>query len=77
MGGIILLFAFLICGLLMMDGLLPRKNMLTLIWLGLCAGLGLMMWTPTLFAFFIDFTRTAQLLGLGISALLAIICQIS
>lgn len=76
MGGIILLFAFLFCGLFLMDGLLSRKNMLIRIWLGLCAGLGLMMWMPTLFAFFIGFTRTAQFLGLGVSALLAVICQI-
>lgn len=75
MGGIILLFAFLFCGLVLMDSLIPQKNILIRIWLGLCAGLLLMMWTPTLFAFFIDFTKAAQLLGLSAAAFLSAACR--
>ena len=71
MGGLLLLFGFLTCGTVLMDGLLPHRNLLVRIWMGLCAGLMLMMWLPTLFAFFIDFTRTAQLLGLALAALMA------
>ena len=71
MGRLLLLFGFLTCGTVLMDGLLPHRNLLVRIWMGLCAGLMLMMWLPTLFAFFIDFTRTAQLLGLALAALMA------
>ena len=69
--GYLLLTCFLLCGVALMDALLPGKQRLTRLWLGLCAGLMLMMWLPTLYAFPLGFTRTAQLLGLGTAALLA------
>ena len=73
MGGILLLCAFLACGLVIADQLFSNKSGLVRLWLGLCAGLALMMWLPALFAFFIDFTRTAQLLGLACAAIPACI----
>ena len=69
MGGILLLCAFLACGLVIADNLFSNKSGLVRVWLGMCAGLALMMWLPALFAFFIDFTRTAQLLGLVCAAI--------
>ena len=66
--GIVLLLGYLLCGCALMDALLPRRNRLIRLWLGLCCGLILMMWLPTLYAFFIDFTLTAQLLGLATCA---------
>ena len=71
MGGVLLLMGFLACGVAVADGLLPGRQRLTRLWLGLCAGLMLMMWLPTLFAFFLRFTAAASLLGLGAAALLA------
>lgn len=68
MGGILLLCAFLCCGLVIAEYLFSNKSGLVRLWLGLCAGLALMMWLPALFAFFINFTRTAQLLGLACAA---------
>lgn len=71
MGGILLLCAFLICGIVLADQLFSDKSGLVRLWLGLCAGLMLMMWLPALFAFFLDFSVTAQLLGLFSAALIA------
>ena len=71
MGGILLLVGYLLCGIAMMDGLLARRDRLIRLWLGLCAGLALMMWLPALLAFAMRFTRAAQLVGLGAAAALA------
>ncbi len=71
MVGYLLLAAYLACGVALMDGLLPARPRLTRLWLGLCAGLMLMMWLPALFAFFLGFTPLANQLGLGTAALAA------
>ena len=71
MGGILFLCAFLICGVVIADQVFFRKSMLVRLWLGLCAGLLLMMWLPALFAFALDFTCTANLLGLAAAVLAA------
>ena len=71
MGGILLLCGFLACGVVIADGLFRNKNGLTRVWLGLCAGLMLMMWLPAGLAFLMDFTRSANLLALGIATVLA------
>lgn len=68
MGGYLLLAAYLACGLAVADGLFRGRDRLTRVWLGLCAGLVLMMWLPTLLAFFLRFTALAQLLGLAVAA---------
>ena len=74
MVGFLVLMAFLLCGVFMMDALVPGQPRLTRLWLGLCAGLILMMWLPTLFAFALRFDRPAQLLGLVCAALAAGLC---
>ena len=71
MGGILFLCGFLICGVVIADQLFSKKSVLTRLWLGLCAGLLLMMWLPALFAFPLGFTRLANLLGLSVAALAA------
>ena len=71
MGGILLLCGFLACGVVTADGLFRNKNGLIRVWLGLCTGLMLMMWLPASLAFLMDFTRSANLLALGIAAVLA------
>ena len=65
MAGILILALFLMCGIALTDGLFREHARLTRLWLGLCAGLMMMMWLPALWAFFIRFTRSAQLLGLA------------
>ena len=69
--GYVVLAGYLACGVVATDGLLPRAYRLTRLWIGLCAGLVMMMWLPALFAFFMRFTRAAQLLGLAAGAGLA------
>ncbi len=71
MGGAMLLIGYLLCGAALVDGLLPRRQRLVRLWLGLSAGLILMMWLPTLYAFFLGFTRLSNLLGLGTAAAFA------
>lgn len=75
--GFCLLLAFLACGVITMDALFSNENRLKRLWLGLSAGLVMMMWSPVLFAFLIDFTRLAQILGLCLSALIAGGCRYS
>lgn len=71
--GYLLLCAFLGCGVVICDSLFSHKCALVRIWLGLCMGLMLMMWLPVPFAYLLDFTRAAQLLGLGAGILLAML----
>ena len=74
MVGFIILAGFLLSGCVAIDALMPRKNGLVRLWLGLSAGLMLMMWLPTLFAFVLRFGRVAQLLGLALAAIIAATC---
>lgn len=71
MGGYLLLIGFLTCGLVTSDALLRKKCPLVRLWIGLVGGLLIMMWLPTLYAFFMDFTCTAQLAGIATAALIA------
>lgn len=71
MFGFLLLFAFLFCGVVIADRIFADKAGVVRLWLGLCIGLMLMMWLPAAFAFLLGFTKTANLLALGVSALLA------
>ena len=71
MTGYLILAGFLLCGCVTMDALLGRRDGLVRLWLGLCAGLVMMMWLPALFAFALRFDRAAQLLGLAAAAAIA------
>jgi hypothetical protein len=72
--GYLILAGFLLCGCVTMDALLARRDRLVRLWLGLCAGLVMMMWLPALFAFVLHFDRAAQLLGLAVAAATAGVC---
>lgn len=74
MCGYLLLTGFLGCGMVATDALFRRKCALIRIWLGLVCGLIMMMWLPTLFAFILDFTQLAQLLGLCVAGCIAFTC---
>ena len=76
MTGYIILLAFLLCGLLIANALFRKQCGLIRLWIGLCAGLVLMMWLPACFAFFLDFTRAANLAALGVAAVLAVLAQL-
>lgn len=71
MGGILLLCGFLLCGVTASDALFARKSGFVRLWLGLCCGLMMMMWFPVPFAYVLNFTLSAQLLGLACAALLS------
>ena len=75
MGGILLLFGFLVCGIVTADALFRRRSGLVRVWLGLSGGLIMMMWLPVLYAFLLNFTKTAQLLGLATAGLIAFGCS--
>ena len=67
MGGILLLLGFEACGVTIAGRLFARKSLLIRLWLGLSLGLGMLMWFPSLFAFAMRFTVTAQLSALGLA----------
>ncbi|MDD6050958.1 MAG: hypothetical protein PUC00_06765 [Clostridiales bacterium] len=58
------LAAYLFCGLAIVRFLLPRKSVLTRVWLGASLGLLMMMWLPALLAFFVKFSVLGHLLAL-------------
>ncbi len=57
--------AFEACGVTIADRLLKRYGRMARLWLGLCMGLILLMWLPSLFAFFMNFTAAAHWCALG------------
>ena len=75
MRGFILLAVFLISGCAVSDALLSRRGRMTRLWLGLSAGFAMMMWFPSLFAFFLRFTATAQYLGGALAVVLGVLAQ--
>ena len=53
--GVLYLLVFLAAGCTCVRFLLPRKSLLTRVWLGVSLGLLMMMWLPALIAFAADF----------------------
>lgn len=51
---------YVACGIAVVRWLLPRHTPMARVWLGVCLGLLLMMWLPTLCAFALDFTLLAH-----------------
>ena len=75
MPGLLMLALYLLAGVFLADAVFYRRQGLVRLWLGLCAGLILLMWLPTLFAFFLKFTQLAQLCGLATAVALAALAQ--
>ena len=69
MGGLAYLLIYLLSGCALVWALAPRRGLCTRLWLGLSAGMAMLMWFPSLYAFALDFTLTAQWLG-ALTALL-------
>ncbi len=61
--------AFEACGVTIADRLLKRYGRMARLWLGLGMGLILLMWLPSLFAFFMNFTAAAHWCALGTALL--------
>lgn len=61
---ILYLMVYLFAGCMIVRALLPRMRVAARVWIGLCAGLLLMMWLPALLAFAFRFSVTAHLLAL-------------
>lgn len=74
MAGYLLLFAFILCGLGASFALFREKCTLIRTWIGCCMGLMMMMCLPPAWAFLLNFTRAAQLLGLGTAVAIAGAC---
>ena len=76
MGGILLLLGFEACGYVLADGLFRRRDGIVRLWLGLTAGLLMMMWLPSLFAYALKFTAAAQYAALGLAAVFAALSRL-
>ena len=74
MGGYLLLIGFLFFGIVAADALLYKRIGAIRAWFGMAIGLIMMMWSPIPFAFVLNFTRAAQICGLGVSGILAGTC---
>jgi len=70
MMGYVYLAAFEACGVVISERLLKRYGRMVRLWIGLCFGLGMLMWLPSLYAFLMDFTAAAHWCALG-TALIA------
>ena len=68
MMGFVMLVGFLAAGVGCVWALLPGAARAIRVYAGLCAGLAMMMWLPSLVAFFTGFTAAAQWIALGIAA---------
>ena len=76
MGGILLLLGFEVCGCVLAEALFKRRDGIVRLWLGLTAGLLMMMWLPSLFAYALNFTAAAQFAALGLAAALAVLSRL-
>lgn len=77
MFGLIVLCAYLLCGVVCMDAVLKDKSGLIRLWTGSAFGLMLMMWLPFLFAYAMTFNQTAQYCGLAVAIVLAAVLQLT
>ena len=75
--GCLVLVVFLLSGVFQMNALCTERAPVTRLWLGLVWGFVEMMWLPSLFAFWLDFTLGAQLCALGVSVILGVVGFIS
>ena len=57
------------------DALFRRRDGVVRLWLGLTAGLLMMMWLPSLFAYLLKFTAAAQYAALGLAAVFALLAR--
>ena len=62
--GILYLMVFLLAGYVILRDLMPGQNVISRVWLGMAAGILLMMWLPALLAFFFGFSVKAHMLAL-------------
>ena len=67
--GFIYLAAFEGCGMVIAQRLLRRYGRMVRVWTGLVLGLMLLMWLPSLYAFFLRFSMAAHWLALGTALL--------
>lgn len=65
MMGYLYFAAFEACGIVISERLMRRYGRMVRLWLGLCGGLLLLMWLPSLFAFLMRFTAGAHWCALG------------
>ena len=72
----LLLLGFEACGYALADALFKRRDGIVRLWLGLTAGLLMMMWLPSLFAYALRFTAAAQLAALGLAAVFAVLARL-
>ncbi len=68
--GYIYLLLFELCGVVIADRLLSRYGRMTRLYIGFSLGFAMLMWLPSLFAFFMRFSQAAHWCALG----LALIC---
>ena len=67
----IYLILMLFSGCAVVSSVVKKLGLMTRLWLGMGLGFLMLMWLPSLYAFFLDFTLTAQYMALGTALLLA------
>ncbi len=65
---------FAVCGIAVSEVVFRKHSFINRIWLGLSLGLLLLTWLPSLFAFLIGFTKTAQFLSAAVASLIFCAC---
>lgn len=71
MVGLLYLIAFEVCGVVISERIFGRYGRMARLWLGMTLGLMLLMWLPSLFAFFMRFSVGAHWCALGVAAVSA------
>ena len=69
--GILVMALFMAFGVLQAETVFQKRSLTIKAWLGMTMGLMEMMWLPSVFAYIFDFTLTAQICALSLSALFA------
>ncbi|MBQ5769550.1 MAG: hypothetical protein IIW08_00065 [Clostridia bacterium] len=69
--GIFVMILFMAFGVMQATAVFHERSMMIKVWLGMTMGLMEMMWFPSVFAYAFDFTMTAQIFALSLSALIS------
>ena len=69
---LLFMFFYLLAGVAVITFLLPRVRVIQRVYLGLCFGLGMMMWLPAICAFFLSFSLAGHLCSMALCALIVL-----
>ncbi|MDO5021803.1 MAG: hypothetical protein Q4E07_00510 [Eubacteriales bacterium] len=76
MTAVFVFLSFELCGIAIINQVIPKKTILYRLWIGLVLGLLLMMWLPALASFFMPFSILSNLIALGLACVTAVIATV-